>query len=239
MLLVHPVAIETTPASTAGARVLWATWAIALAVAMAFACDRLAAWSLTHGGPLNENAARTCSLAVASARLYPQPELFSPWEPWSYPLVHDGWWHLLADLAALLLVGSALERRLGSTALVATALTIAPIVGAAAIITRSEPGLSGVVCGWFALLLARDSHAQVRWAMSYYAITVVGQVPLVRVPLAVVFALFLAQEGTRLAWTHHGSPWAWWGAAIIAGAALGHASRRLQPGGGAGVEPPK
>ncbi|MBA2482240.1 MAG: rhomboid family intramembrane serine protease [Planctomycetes bacterium] len=234
MLLVHPAAIEAPPGQEAEAAVrattCWATWALIAVAIGTFALERSAAWSLSHpNGILEEAHARALSLAAASARLYAQPELFEPWQLWSHALLHDGWWHLLANVAAVLLVGRAIERRLGAVALIASALTIAPISAAAAILAGGEPGSSGVVCGWFALLLVREPQARVRWGLSYYLVLVVGHVSLCRLPLSTLWLAYLVQEGLRWSLAGQPAPWAWWAAATLAGAVLGHASRRWQP----------
>ena len=129
---------------------------------------------------------------------------------------------------ALLLAGRAVERELGAAALIAAALTLAPISGTAAILLGGEPGLGGVAVGLLALMLCRRPRARVHWGLSYYAVTVVGHVPLFSLALTDVAAAFLAQEAARCLIQHQAAPWGSWLAVGLAGAALGFGSRRYQ-----------
>ncbi len=230
MLLVHPTDIDGAPAAASPPRRAWATWAVAGLAASAFVVDRVACWSLEHGGRLiGERAGRAITLAVASSRCYRDADRFQPWQPWTSALIHDGWWQLLAGLAAFLVAGRAVERELGAAALVTAILTLAPISGTAAILLGGDPGIGGVAVGLLALMLCRRPRARVQWGVSYYAVTVVGHVPLFSLALTDVIAGFLAQDAARCLIHHQATPWASWLAAGLAGAALGFGSRRYGP----------
>jgi membrane associated rhomboid family serine protease len=231
--IVHPAAIDGVEPSRRPPVAAIAIVALAL---LACALERLAGWSLAHHGPLGERAAREIVGAAASARLYAEPELFAPWQPWSATLVAAGWWQALMASGAVLFVGAALEAELGALALASTALALSPLAAAGALLSGGEAGLSGLACALFGMALARWPRARVSWGFSYYAVVEVGHVRLFRTGLADVAALYLSLELLRCVLQGHGSPsgstaapWGAWLAGGAAGAAFGLLSRRLRP----------
>ncbi len=176
--------------------------------------------------------------AVAAMRVEPDLALFEPWQPWSHVLVQEGWWQLGAGVVGLLAVGGALEAELGLAATLIAVVLVLPIAAIGAMIEGSEPGISDLVVGLGAVALARLPGLAVRWRLSYYAISEVGSLRLFRMPLALVLALYIAQE-LRRCHLHHAQPpsLAWLGAAAV-GAAIGVVSRRLVPPEAHSLPPP-
>jgi membrane associated rhomboid family serine protease len=231
--IVHPAAIEGVAPSRRPPVAALTIVALALS---ACALERLAGWSLAHHGPLGERLSRELVGAAASARLYPEHELFAPWQPWTASLIAAGWWQTLLAGGVVAFVGGSLEAELGGLALVSAALALAPLAAVGSLLSGGEVGLSGLACALLGMALARRPHARVRWGFSYYAIVEVGHVPLFRTGLADIAALYLALELLRCVLQSHGSPpgataapWGAWLAGGAAGVALGWLSRRLRP----------
>ncbi len=165
----------------------------------------------------------------AYLRMVPDLALFEPWQLWSHALVQTGWWQLCAGVIGLLAVGGALESEIGIGSTLLAAATVLPLSTIGAVLEDSEPGLSSLVVGLGAVVLAREPWLRVRWRLSYYAITEVGSLRLLRMPLTLMLALYLAQELVRCHLQRAATPsLAWLGAAAM-GAAVGIVSRRLLP----------
>lgn len=221
-MLLHP---RTPGQASAWTPVTWTIAAVAIAGAV---LEHAAGEALSRAGPSPAWAEAVADWA-ARARLYPDEALFEPWQPWSHVLVQEGWWQLAAGVLGLLASAGVLEGELGGAALAILLIVSLPLAAAGTVLGGGEPGLSTLVIACFAAALARRPFLQLRWGLSYYAITEVGHVPLLRMPLALAAAIYLSSELWRCHFHQITPPALGWLGAAAAGACLGVVSRRLLP----------
>lgn len=200
-MLVVPLGIEAPPgAPEALPRATPATWSAIAALATLFLLERLALAAVAHGWPLPAGPVAGALWWSASAKLYPDPALFAPWQLWSHALVQAGWWQAVAVLVAIGLAGRAIERWIGSGA---TALLLAVLAPLAAAVHLLRPGAApvvggaGVAAGLLGAAWALFPTHRVRGALLYYLVVVVGAVRF-HLGLRLVVLLFVAQELFRL-----------------------------------------
>jgi membrane associated rhomboid family serine protease len=223
-VLIHASAVDGQPSL----RRMWCTWSLTAVVVLAFLAERLAGWSLMHHGPLPEQLSLVVVDLAADGRIYQDPMLFEPWQPWTQVLLQGGWWQLLAGVQVLILVGGALEAELGWKAMLAACLAVLPVSALGAVLFGGEPALTGLDCGLMAMLLARAPRTRIRWGLSYFLFTEVGHVRLFTMGLIAMTALYIAQELLRLWLQGQVVPSGAWALAMISGAALGFSTRWIR-----------
>jgi membrane associated rhomboid family serine protease len=224
-MLIHPLGVEGQP----GLRGAWCSWALVALLALSFALEHLAVWSVTHQGPLPMDASLFLVSRVADARISQDASLFEPWQPWTQVLMQEGYWQLLAALPVLLVLAAALEADLGWAAMLSGCLAIMPVSALGAVAYLGEPGAGGLICGLFSMLLARRPRARVPWVLSYYAVLEVGRLRLGSTPVWLLGALFVIQDLLRCLLHHQPPPLLSWALAGVVGAALGFSSRWIRP----------
>jgi len=225
-VLIHAFAVDGQPSL----RRMWCTWALAAVLVLAFLAEHLAGWSLVHHGPLPESPSLVLAGLAADGRIYQDPVLFEPWQPWTQVLLQGGWWQLLAGLQVLILVGAALEAELGWAAMLAACLAVLPVSALGAVLFGGEPALTGLNCGLLAMLIARAPGTRIRWGLTYFLFTEIGHLRLFTMGVVSMAALYLAQEVVRLWVQHLAMPLGAWVLAMSAGAALGLSTRWLRHG---------
>lgn len=206
MLFVAPLGIQPDEEAVVAPRRTPVTWSLTVAIALVFACERLAVAAATHGWTwAPEPALRAVTLATAALRLYPD-ESFAPWQPWSAILTPGTWWTAIAGLLALLTGGRALECRTGSLAFAGVLLVLTPVAGLAAIAWHLRAGgellvaadpLPALGSALLALALALWPRARVRAMVGWWLVVVVGLAPF-RLPLRLVLPLYVLQDLLRL-----------------------------------------
>ena len=140
--------------------------------------------------------------AVAAARLDTDPAqgLFAPWQLWTGPLVHGGWWSLTLAGVAFTIFGGGLERRLGRRWYALILLVLAPIAAAPALVAGLPSpalGLGPLAVGCAGGLLALAPGAPLRIDLWWWAVVVVGR-RRYRIGLHWLLAAYVALEAWRL-----------------------------------------
>ncbi len=193
MLLV-PTAVEhpaLTP-TTNSTPVVWIWFAL---VVSHFMVSRVVAFDHDqYLGLLPPTWFSVVTFVEASWSLYGDPELFELWQIWSHLVVHPQWWHLAIEIVVMLVIGRALERTIGSALFAVVLASLAPLGGIALVFVGGGSPYAGGLALTFVvvgLALGRLPGAQTRWSVLWWAVVVVGQWPLFRLPLTSVFVLLL------------------------------------------------
>jgi membrane associated rhomboid family serine protease len=232
-MLLIPTALEPRDGDrqTRSTPVVW-TW-LALVLAL-FTIERLVMIDHDLGlGMLPRELFAGVTFVVASWSLYSDPALFDLWQLWTHVLVHPSVWLLALEVALMLVVGRAVERAMGSLTLAACLASLAPLAGISTLLVGPPEVMAGglpLLLGVLGLGLGRFPGASVRWGVAYWAVVVVGHVPLFVLPLRTM-AIVVLILSVWLAPVHATVVTAVASVVVLlAGAGLGAASRRfVQP----------
>jgi membrane associated rhomboid family serine protease len=235
MALILPSAVEPPEPSAWPTRSTVVVWVLMALIAVHFAVTRVVALDhARHWGLIDEQTFRALTYATTVWSLYPEPGLFAPWQLWTYALIHDGWLELALNLVILALAGRVVERWIGSAAFIGAVLTLAPLAAVIHLLVERDDavltGADGLAMGVMGMALALFPKARVQWGLAYYAVVVVGWLPLFRVglpwvALAGLIGLVALRHGQLLPTTIADV------GALAAGVVLGLAGRRIRTSG--------
>lgn len=183
--------------------------AIVVAVALA---EQIAAVGLASGWP-GETWFRSLSLLAASARLYPDPGLFTPAQMWSASFVHDvpiadartviaAWLGVIVDAGLLLVLLRAWERWVGALLTGLLVLIAGPLVAMVHLrhVVETPPlaTSASVVAFVLAATMMLLPGRRLRLRLGYWAVVAVGMVP-IHLDLRLVLAGYVGFEMARSA----------------------------------------
>ncbi len=236
MLIPLPLGLE--PPSP-GPRVWpWASTVLIVVISVMFLSERTLAAALTRhqlpAGIVGEHMLRLLADVGSAGRLYADPALFAPWQLWSWPLFHAGWWQAGAGVLALLMIAPAVERELSALAFIAVLLVLTPLIGLGALLTHvggplPDLGASALAVALLALAFAARPRAQLAFGVGYYALVQFGWRRIAALPLPGVAALVIAQDGLRALLAHQSWPAPAFAVALGAGMAAGFLASATRP----------
>ena len=200
-LILLPVALEMPAASGGPSRPATVVWMLVALISMHLVVVRLVdldhQW---HWGMVGDQVFRVVTFTSSTWSLYSDPALFAPSQLWTYALIHDSWAEAIVNLLVLAVVGRAVERAIGAMAVLGAILTLIPLTAVVQLVLASREdavltGADGCAAGILGMAWAMFPAGRVRWGMAYFAIVMVGYVPLFRLPIAWIAVLFLAAMG--------------------------------------------
>ncbi len=233
-IILLPTALDPLVPSPGPARPATVVWMVVALVAMQLLVSRLVDLDHSgHWGLVGDRAFRVVTFTTSSWTLYSDPALFNPWQLWSYVLVHDSWIAAILNLLVLAVVGRAVERWIGALSFLGATLTLAPLAAVIHLLLSGRDdtvltGADGLAAGVLGMAWALFPKAKVRWGMAYFALLVLGYVPLFRLALPWIALAFLAATAATHWQDAPAAHLAGVVGALSAGVVLGLAGRRIQ-----------
>lgn len=232
-LIILPVALEPSDAQSFPPRPATVVWMMVALIAMHLVAVRLVdldhQW---HTGLVSDHIFRVVTFTSSTWSLYSDPALFTVWQLWTYVLIHDSVVEALINLVMLAVVGRAVERWIGGMAFIGAVLTLIPLAAVIHLMLANRDdevltGADGLAAGVLGMAWALFPCGRVRWGLAYFAVVMLGYVPLFRLSLIWIAVLFFASMGV-IHWHDAGiyrliSD----AAALLAGVVLGLAGRRV------------
>lgn len=195
MLLILPTTVEAPELDGVSQQTPAVTWMWFALIAAVFVLDRALMLDLTTGWKaIPAGFFVGVSYVLASWSLYADPALFEPWQLWSHALVHDGWLMPLLNLALVVALGRPLERLLGSVTFGGATLLLVAVSGLVFLALDHQGyhvGAGGLVSGLCGLGWALTPRGAVRFGLAYWAVIMVGHVPLFTVGLRSLILVYL------------------------------------------------
>jgi hypothetical protein len=197
-VLLLPGPVETPLSGIASRPPVFAI-ACTTVLAVAFLLPRLAVGLASQG--LAEPVVRTLGLMEATWTLYPDSELFQPWQLWTWVLVGSSWWLWAGSCLLFAALSAAVERRAGPVMLMAILAALAPLgagvhliaAGAASRPVQVGAGMLVVGLAGFAAVLLHPARLSI--GFGWWAVVVAGWIPVGRVALPWVGIAWAFCEG--------------------------------------------
>jgi membrane associated rhomboid family serine protease len=239
-IILLPTALDPLAPAPGPARPATVVWMAVALIAMQLLVSRLVDLDhREHWRLVSDHAFRVVTFTTSSWSLYSDPALFNPWQLWSYALVHDSWVAAILNLLVLAVVGRAVEQWIGALSFLGATLTLVPLAAVIHLLLSGRDdtvltGADGLAAGVLGMAWALFPKAKVRWGMAYFAVLVLGYVPLFRLALPWIALAFLVAAGATHWQDAPAAHLAGVAGAFLAGVVLGLAGRRIQ----AQQEPP-
>jgi membrane associated rhomboid family serine protease len=233
-IIILPVALEPPESQQYPARAATVVWMMVALIAMHLVVVQLVNLDhQRHWGLVGDHVFRVVTFTSSIWSLYSDPALFTPWQLWTYALINDNVVEALINLLMLAVVGRAVERWIGGMAFIGAVMTLIPLAAVIHLLIANRDdtiltGADGLAAGVLGMAWALFPNGRVRWGLAYFAIVMLGYVPLFRLSLVWIAILFFA--GVGLVHGHDGPVNQLLSdlAALLAGVVLGLAGRRVR-----------